>query len=259
MSNKLESYIQSHLEERKREKPDPAVLGRILKEMKSNESDVRGNGIVRSLTLLKWAAACLFFALCFIGVRFFNRHEPMKEITKLKILPDKESLVQPPTNPGVRGIVRSAGKEDQIFPSTVVKKGKTKRILWYSGLNNMESAAKRINAIFSSSSVTDNNIAVIDKLMSALNNDPNASVRLAAIDALKRFYGGGYANRELIASLKSQLDPVVQINLIALFVQKRELNVLPDLIRMINDEKLEKSVKDYAYSSILQLRPEITK
>jgi hypothetical protein len=258
MSNKLENYIQSHLEEGKINKPDPAILGRILVEMKSGENVVvKNDGILRPLILLKWAAACLFFAFCFLGVRYFDRRIPGKEISKLNNSERKESIQKPAVittnlDTAVEEVIK-----DQIITAAFNENVKPKQKAWVSELGNMESAATRINAVVAISRTSSKNYEIIDTLLRVLNSDPNANVRLAAMDGLTRFYADGYAIEKLTASLKNQFDPVIQINLIALLVRKREVGVLPDLERMIKDEKLEKSVKDFAYSGILQLRPEL--
>jgi hypothetical protein len=256
MNNKLENYIQENIGQLERKKPDPAILARILAEVQPKENNGNKTNKQGLIVLLRLAAACVIVTICLLGLRYLIREEPVKEIVKINKIPDNDSLVQHQMNATAHNIAKSRQKEDQIIPKNIAYKVKAKPIGWYSGLKNMESAATRIDAVFLASNVTGDNNAVIHTLMRVLNTDPNASVRLAAIDGLNKFYGDGYASSGLVASLKSQLDPVVQITLIALLVQKHELGVLPDLTRMVNDEMLEKSVKDFAYSSILQLRPE---
>jgi len=57
----------------------------------------------------------------------------------------------------------------------------------------------------------------------------------------------------LLASLKKQSDPLVQIALIGLLTRMRESGILTELEKMVQDPATEKTVKDCAYSSILQL------
>jgi hypothetical protein len=94
---------------------------------------------------------------------------------------------------------------------------------------------------------------IVDALTETLNNDPSANVRLAALDGLTRFYRNGYVRKKLIASLKKQQDPLVQIALINLLTQMRELGILTELDKIVNNENTDKAVKDCAYSGIIQL------
>ena len=83
--------------------------------------------------------------------------------------------------------------------------------------------------------------------------DPNSNVRLAALDGLSRFYRDNYTRKKLLASLKKQNDPLVQIALIGLLTRMRESGIVAELEKMVEDQATEKTVKDCAYSSILQL------
>ena len=95
---------------------------------------------------------------------------------------------------------------------------------------------------------------IVDALVNTLNTDPNANVRLAALDGLTRFYRDDYVRKKLIASLKKQQDPLVQIALIDLLTRMRESGILSELEKIVNDENTQKAVKDCAYSGIIQLR-----
>ena len=122
----------------------------------------------------------------------------------------------------------------------------------FAALNNMESPASRINATLEAYKLKNTGNDVVNALVETLNTDPNA--RLAALDGLTRFYRESYVRKELIASLKKQQDPVVQITMINLLIRMRESGILAELEKMVNDENTQKAVKDCAYSGILQLR-----
>ena len=251
MGTELENYIRNNLNELDREKPDAAVLGRILKEMKEKKNEGVG-GIVIPFRVLKWAAACLLITACGIAWWYFKK-QPAAEVT-LTNIPEKQSVPQPVADSLKPAQVDVADKNIAVHKKIFVNKVKAAQTVSFAGLYNMQSAADRINAVASTSRLKNIDKDVVDALVQILNNDPNTNVRLAALDGLTRFNREVYVRKKLVASLKKQHDPVVQINLIALLTRIRELSILSDLEKMVNDENTNKDVKDYAWSGIMQLR-----
>jgi HEAT repeats len=254
MSHELESYIRSNLDELDRKKPDDAVLSRVLDEMKSKKNK-RPAGIVLSFRFVKWAAACLLVTACGIALWHFMRQQPAPHVDITHIPEKKQPLAPLNTDPEECATVDALDKRIPIHEKAVVRKVKKKKAVLLAGLNNMQSAASRISAIASTSKMKNNGNDVVDVLVQTLNNDPNANVRLAALDGLTRFHSKTYVRRELVASLNKQQDPLVMINLIDLLTWMRELSILSDLERIVNDENTSKVVKDIAWSGILRLSP----
>jgi hypothetical protein len=87
-----------------------------------------------------------------------------------------------------------------------------------------------------------------------LNTDPSPNVRLAALDGVAHFYGEGYVRRQLIASLKHQQDPSVEIELINLLTKIKESGILTELEKIVNDQNTRQPVRDCAYSGIMELK-----
>ncbi|NII29083.1 HEAT repeat domain-containing protein [Pseudoflavitalea sp. X16] len=259
MSNELENYIRNNLDELDRKKPDDAVLGRILSAMKPKGNDKSG-GIVIPFRILKWAVACLLAAACGIAWWYFNQQQPATsvtpEVTQTNI-PEKRPLQEPAIDSAARTTVDVKDQSVTMPQKILVHKVKAKQQVLWAGLYNMQSAASRINAVALMSRLKNNGYDVINALVQVLNNDPNTNVRLAALDGLTRFYKEAYVRKKLVASLKKQQDPLVQINLIDLLTWMQESSILSDLERMVNDENTNKAVKDVAWSGILQLRPGI--
>lgn len=260
MSNDLENYLRQNLDQLDRKKPDPAVLGRILKEMEGKKSETR-EGIVISFRLLKWAAACLLAAICAIGIWYYKKPQTEVEIVQ-KEKPVKPYLPQAATEPVIEPVAPAAiatvDEEITTRKKALVNKIRTKQSILLAGLNNTQSAASRINAITGASQLKKRNNTIIDALVQILDKDPNANVRLAALDGLARFYREDYVRRKLVASLKKQHDPLVQINLINLLTRMRESAILDQLEEIVHDDNTNKAVKDVAYAGMLQLRPGIT-
>lgn len=252
MSSELENYIRNNLDELDRKKPAPSVLNRILEEMGSSKNK-RPAGILLSFRLLKWAAACLLVMACGIAVWYANK-QPQDTHGATTNIPQTGPLPAPKTDPVIQSPIDIVDKQFATPKKIVVRKVKKEKTELLSGLSNMQSAASRINAVASASRMKNKDNEVVDVLVQTLNNDPNANVRLAALDGLTRFHREAYARRKLAASLNKQQDPLVQINLIDLLTSMRELSILSDLDRIVNDENSNKAVKDVAWAGILKLR-----
>jgi hypothetical protein len=255
MNSELENYIRNNLDELDRKKPDAALLGRILDEMESKKDD-KPAGIVISFRLLKWAAACLLVAACGIAWWYFNKQKPATEVTKTH-KPEQQSLPQITIDSAEHPTTEVVAKQEHMpaRKKLLMRKVKIKPRAFAAGIYNMESAASRISAVASASTLKSNGNEVVGVLVHILNNDPNTNVRLAALDGLIRFYEEPAVRKKIVASLKRQQDPLVQINLIDLLTRKRELSALPNLEQIANNETTNKEVKDVAWSGILRLRP----
>lgn len=256
MNNELENYIRSNLDALDRKKPNDAVLGRVLSAMKSTRNE-GPKGIVIPFRALKWAAACLLVATCGMAWWYFSRQQPATEvspeITQTNI-PEQQPLQQPQEDSAERPPVDIVDEDIALRKKALVRKAKAAQAVSFAGLYNRQSAATRINAVTSVSRLKNKGNDVVGALVHILDNDPNTNVRLAALDGLSRFYKEIYVRKKLVASLKKQQDPLVQINLIDLLTRMRESAILSELEKIVNDENTDKAVKDVAYSGILHLR-----
>lgn len=255
MSDELENYIRSNLDELDRKKPDDAVLGRILSAMKPAGNDVP-KGMVVPFRVLKWAAACLLVAACGMAWWYFNRQQPATEVTEVTqtAIPEQRPLQQQEKDPAERTAIDMVNENIAQRKKALVRKVKAEKTVFFAGLYNRQSAATRISAVASVSRLKNKDNDVTDALVHILDNDPNTNVRLAALDGLTRFYKETYVRKKLVTSLKKQQDPLVQINLIDLLTRMRESAILSELEKMVNDDNTDKAVKDVAYSGIMELR-----
>lgn len=251
MSNELENYIHKNRDGLDRAAPDAAVLGRILEEMKSTGKGTPRR-IVAPFRLLKWAAACLLAIACSMAWWYFNRQQRAKQVVKSTV---SQKRPQPVPDVKERTAIDVGDKGISVKKRASTGKAQAIQTGYWAGLYKMPSAADRIQAIALMSQRKNYAQTVVDVLIHTLNNDPNTNVRLAALDGLTKFHKKVYVRNALITSLKKQPDPVVQINLIDLLTQMRERNVLMDLEQMVNDKNTNRTVRDMAYSGILQLRP----
>jgi hypothetical protein len=122
-----------------------------------------------------------------------------------------------------------------------------------SKIGNDLSPSQRIEGMTVAMKIEKVDDQVVRALVNAMNEDSNTNVRLAAVDALSKFYTEPAVRRELIAALGKQKDPIVQIALIQLLVKMKEKNVVDDLNKIVDDVETIKPVKDEAYSAIMKL------
>ena len=270
MKDDLEKFVRNNQDKFDTKIPDPAVLDRILEQMRVKQ-DVKPKGIVIPFRVIRWAAASLILVAC--GIVFWTlQRRPETGIVKTKIASgvDVKSLENDSAKQAQpAGIVKNEAPKrksvDAVDEDLTIRKQalfaklKTERLssekrVMFAGLNNMESPASRITAASGVYKLKNTGNDVVDALVKTLNNDPNTNVRLAALDGLARFYRDGYVRKKLVASLKKQQDPLVQITLINLLTRMRESGILEELDKIVNDENTQKAVKDCAYSGIIQLR-----
>ncbi|MBC6996317.1 HEAT repeat domain-containing protein [Neolewinella lacunae] len=93
----------------------------------------------------------------------------------------------------------------------------------------------------------------IGQLGYLLRNDESANVRLAALDALRRFTGSELARAELLAAMGEGPPDVVRFELIETLVRCQEARVLPYLEDIIQTDSLPQPVRDAAQLASFKL------
>jgi anti-sigma factor RsiW len=120
-------------------------------------------------------------------------------------------------------------------------------------LENQQSASQRVMGATVAYELPKADDEIVNVLSKTLNDDPNTNVRLAALEALGKFYQQAHVRKTLITSLTTQKDPIVQIALIRLLVQMKEKQIVNQLEKITRDGQVMKAVKDEAHSGILKL------
>jgi hypothetical protein len=120
-------------------------------------------------------------------------------------------------------------------------------------MNNDQSASQRMTGVAVAYKFEKADDEIVKVLVKTMHEDSNTNVRMAALEALGKFYEEPGVRKELIHSLSVQNDPMVQIALIQLLVTIKEKSVMKDLERITKDKNTMKAVKDEAYSGILKL------
>ena len=270
MKNDLEKFISDNRDKMDTRMPPPGVLGRVLDQLQQQEI-TKKEGILISFRVLRWAAAAI--VLFVVGFTLYKlQKKPDNAIAANPVVKPQSAKTQadaaakaarqmaqaaPVPSPAKSGDVIDrdmAARKHAFLVSLREQNSRAGREAMFVGLNNMESPATRINAASKVYKLKNIDNDVIDALVQTLNTDPSPNVRLAALDGLAHFYREGYVRRQLIASLKHQQDPSVEIELINLLAKIKESGILTELEKIVNDQNTRQPVRDCAYSGIMELR-----
>lgn len=256
MSNELEDFIRNNREAFDSRMPGPSVLDRIQAEMAGKQ---KKQGILIPIRTVRWAAACLV-VLAGIGA-FWVLNKPATEPNALAKQEQATTKDTPATVAAPEAQVVTGTNNTAIAARTETRKTRNnnasvldeqKQVL-FAGLNDMSSSSQRLHAAVRAYDFKDTDKEIVDALVKTMNTDPNTNVRLAALDALSRFYREPYVKRQLTSSLPKQKDPMVQIELIQLLTKMKQTTIIKELEKLTRDENTLKAVKDQAYSGIYTL------
>jgi anti-sigma factor RsiW len=144
-----------------------------------------------------------------------------------------------------RGRADLAGLQDEVHHM---------RQLVTLSLLEQQSASERLRGVDYSSRVDQSDAPVLAALLHAVNQDPNVNVRLAAVDALRKFAGNPSVKGSLDQSLVKQDSPLVQLALIDFIVDERDKAALPSLAALERSPTADKNVKEKALWGLSQLQ-----
>ena len=117
-----------------------------------------------------------------------------------------------------------------------------KEITLTSALQN-HSASERILAVNQIEGQNEINEELIQTLVITLNSDESTNVRYSALQALRKFVNAPKVKAELVKSLESQTDPLIQISLIQILVESEEKSAIAPLKDIIKNDKITPEVK----------------
>ena len=116
-----------------------------------------------------------------------------------------------------------------------------------------QSASQRLQGVNFSTQVERPDPEISAALLHALRFDSSVDVRLAALDALRRYKDDPQVRSGLLNALQDQQSPLVQIALIDLFVEMRESDAKDRLRRIEQDSRVNPAVRQRAQWGIQQL------
>jgi hypothetical protein len=120
-------------------------------------------------------------------------------------------------------------------------------------LLQQQSASERLKGVSWSSQLDRPGDEVVNALIDTLMHDPNVNVRLASIDALKRFSERNEVKRAAVDGLDTQKSPLVQMALIDFVVETQDHDALSALRKLSSDTNVNDSVRARAAWGISHL------
>ena len=127
-----------------------------------------------------------------------------------------------------------------------------KRTVMLAMLEN-SSAAERMKAVQSAQEMTAPDEAVLNALARTVNDDPNVSVRLMAVNALAHYAAHPMAREALIQSIVQQESPLVQLALADVMLALSEKRAVEPIRRIISRPTVDYSVKSKLEATVSQL------
>jgi hypothetical protein len=115
---------------------------------------------------------------------------------------------------------------------------------------NQESASERIKAVSYADDIKDPDNRIINALLATMNEDKNVNVRLAALSSVAKYSDTKYVSDSLIASLKRQTEPIMQIALINILTEKKETKAVGPIRDILMDKNTLQPVKDIAQKGL---------
>ena len=118
---------------------------------------------------------------------------------------------------------------------------------------NEQSSSDRIQAVNYVDDLENADEPVLDVLIKTLNTDKNVNVRMAAAYALAKFADQRPVIDSLVASLGKQTEPILQVTLINILVERKEHSAIKPIQEIINDKNTLIEVKQVAEKGVKML------
>jgi HEAT repeat protein len=110
-------------------------------------------------------------------------------------------------------------------------------------LLQQQSASERLNGVMWTGRIDNPGNEIVAALLDTLMHDPNVNVRLATVDALKRFGANDAVRRGAIEALGRQTSPLVQLALIDFVVETDGAESAATLRRLSQDPTVDQAVR----------------
>ena len=121
-------------------------------------------------------------------------------------------------------------------------------------LIQQQSATERLRGVSGSVQIDQPGNEILGALLDTLMHDPNVNVRLACVDALRRFSGQEQVRRGTIQALGESSFPLVQIALIDYMVETKDQSAVDALRRLSEDAMVDEAVRGRAAWGLQQLK-----
>ena len=113
-------------------------------------------------------------------------------------------------------------------------------------LMQQQSATERLRGVSWSNRIEEPDNVVLTALLDTLMHDPNVNVRLASVDALRKFGQTQMVRTGVLQALMQQASPLVQVALIDFMVELKQKESTDTLRRLVQDVDADMTVRDHA-------------
>lgn len=120
-------------------------------------------------------------------------------------------------------------------------------------LMQQQSATERLRGVSGSVLIDQPGTEIVRALLETLMHDPNANVRLACVDVLRRFSEQDVVRRGTVQALSESSYPLVQIALIDFVVETKDKDAIDALRRLSQDSTVDEAVRGRAAWGVEQL------
>jgi hypothetical protein len=120
-------------------------------------------------------------------------------------------------------------------------------------LMQQQSATERLRGVSGSTQIERPGTEIVRALLDTLLHDPNVNVRLASVDALRRFSEQDLVRRETVRALADPLFPLVQIAIIDFMVETKDRDAIGALRQLSQDAMANEAVRGRAVWGVEQL------
>ena len=110
-------------------------------------------------------------------------------------------------------------------------------------LLQQDSASERLKGVRYGSVAAEHDDEVLSALIDAVGHDGSVSVRLAAIDALRPYLSRPTVSNSMLASLRSERSPLVQVSLVDLLMDTTGGETRDTLEALANDLTVDETVR----------------
>jgi hypothetical protein len=120
-------------------------------------------------------------------------------------------------------------------------------------LMQQQSATERLRGVSGSAQIDQPGNEIVGALLDTLMHDSNVNVRLACVDALRRFSRQDRVRKGTIQALNESAFPLVQIALIDYMVEMKDKDAVDALRRLSEDSMVNEAVRGRAAWGLQQL------
>jgi hypothetical protein len=120
-------------------------------------------------------------------------------------------------------------------------------------LLQQQSASERLKGVTTSSQLEQPGTEVMSALLDTLRHDPNVNVRLATVDALRRFNSRDVVRKSVVDALPQQESPLVQIAMVDFILEAAGPETRSVLQKLAEDMMLNQAVRARAERGLKQV------